>query len=175
MLNLKIIMSKIFEYTLLNFQNYENKIMSINHLVTTSFGNDSISLMILWCYLLSSKPVTSEKKRLSFLWCNHLWKIKDFFILRHLFQLSFIFYKRFFYSISLNKYFNEKNARHYRYFIFTRIAYYSNSFFIITAHTNSDKIETFFINLFNGTGKIGLQNIKEFQIYLNNECSQKFY
>ena len=111
----------------------------------------------------------------SILWCNHIWKTTDFYLFRHSFQISFLLNQRFFYTIFFSKYFSEKKARKFRYFSFLRIARYSGYDSVLTAHTQSDSIETFFINLFRGSGRFGLQNLRNFQIFLNYECSQTFY
>ena len=146
---------------------------SIYSLICFSGGQDSISLLIFWmCLINKSYKATTH---FSILWCNHLWKKHDFYLFRHSLQLSFFLNLTFFYTISFSQCFSEKNARKYRYFLFFRIANYSRSNYILTAHTQNDNFETFFLNLFRGSSKFGLQFLRNFQNFLNYECSQKFY
>ena len=159
---------QIFESTLFDFQTSKKKNLWINCLISFSGGQDSINLLILWTNLLFSTV-------LNILWCHHVWKVKDFYLFRHTFQISFILHQRFFYTIFFSKYFSEQKARRFRYFSFLRIANYSGSKFVLTAHTQSDNIETFFIHLFRGSGKFGLKILRKSQNFFADECSQKFY
>ena len=142
---------------------------SKRQLICFSGGQDSTNLLILWIHLTKN-----SSKNSSIVWCNHLWKTQDFYLLRHSFKLSFVLNSKFFYTIFFSQYFFEQNARKFRYFSFFRIANYSRSHFILTAHTQNDNFETFFLNLFRGSSKFGLQFLRNFQSFLNYECSQKF-
>nr|BBN51436.1 conserved hypothetical protein [Halimeda borneensis] len=141
------------------------------YLIAFSGGQDSLNLL------------TRSTNYSGILWCNHLWKIEDFYLLRHCFQINFIFYRsryavaeqRFFFTIFFSKSFSEQKARYYRYFLFSRIGIYSQLKVIFTAHTQNDNIETFFINLFRGSGKFGLQTLQDWRILQNYEYSKKFY
>ena len=180
-------MSSIFNNVLLNLKKSKQKTLWINGLIAFSGGQDSINLIILWKSLIFSTHIQSLSLRVrktpccassglpSIIWCNHLWKITDFYNFRHSLQISFLFNQRFFYTIFFSKYFSEQQARKFRYFSFLRVARYSNSKSILTAHTQNDTSETFFINLFRGSGKFGLQTLRNFQIFLNYECSQTFF
>ena len=173
-----IFMSYIFEKTLLDIQKSKQKCIKVNYLISFSGGQDSMNLFILWINLFLPMNFgafrTKFSNQLSIVCCNHLWKATDFYFFRHSFQMSFIFDQRFFYTVFFSKYFSEQKARKFRYFLFLRIANYSGSEFVITAHTRNDNIETFFLNLFRGSGKFGLKILRNFQIFLNYECSQKF-
>ena len=129
--------------------------------IAFSGGQDSTNLL-----------VVSIQKNPNILWCHHLWKKNDFYLFRHIFQISVVFQKRFFYTLFFSKYFSEKEARKYRYFSFFRILNYSSSNFLLTAHTLNDNIETFFINLFRGSS---IRDLRYLQPLTNFECSQKFY
>ena len=109
------------------------------------------------------------------LWCNHLWTIEHFFVLRHCFQLNFFHCQRFFFSVCFSKSFSEQKARSHRYYLFSRIGIYSDSKVICTAHTLNDNIETFFLHLFRGSGKFGLQILRDWQSFSNHEYSKQFY
>lgn len=181
--NLKkfFVMSSIFDSVLLDLKKSKQKFIWMNGLIAFSGGQDSINLIILWKNLISSTHCQVLKKKPSIIgqspiiWCHHIWKITDFYLFRHSFKISFLLNQRFFYIIFFSKYFSEKKARKFRYFSFLRIARYSGYDSILTAHTQNDSMETFFINLFRGSGPFGLQTLRNFQIFLNDECSQTFY
>ena len=176
-----------FDNVLLDLKRSKQKIIWMNCLIAFSGGQDSINLVILWQNLLVQSPWASHgglgwrdphslalKNKPSIIWCNHIWKTPDFYLFRHSFQISFLFNQRFFYTIFFSKYFSEKKARKWRYFSFLRVARYSGYDSVLTAHTQSDSIETFFINLFRGSGQFGLQTLRNLQIFFNYECSQTF-
>lgn len=178
-----------FDHVLLDLKRSKQKIIWMKSLIAFSGGQDSINLVILWKNLLGQPlpwaspghwgwgehPFLSLKNKPSIIWCHHIWKIPDFYLFRHSFQISFIFNQRFFYTIFFSKYFSEKKARKWRYFSFLRVARYSGYDSILTAHTQNDSIETFFMNLFRGSGPFGLQTLRNLQIFFNDECSQTFY
>lgn len=166
-------MSSIFDHVLLDLQKSKQKFIWMNGLIAFSGGQDSINLVILWKILILG--FARLKKKPSIIWCHHIWKVTDFYLFRHSFQISFLLNQRFFYTIFFSKYFSEKKARKFRYFSFLRIARYSGYDSVMTAHTQNDSMETFFINLFRGSGPFGLQTLRNFQIFLNDECSQIFY
>lgn len=197
--------SNFLDNVLLDLKKSKQKFIWMNCLIAFSGGQDSINLVILWKNLVAfSAPHPAESSganqghpfpspaapailpwkiqrdralnnQPSIIWCNHMWKTPDFYLFRHSFQISFLFNQRFFYTIFFSKYFSEKKARKWRYFSFLRVARYSGYDSVLTAHTQSDSIETFFINLFRGSGPFGLQTLRNFQIFLNYECSQTFY
>ena len=55
----------------------------------------------------------------------------------------------------------EEAARYLRYKFFEKTARSANSNVILTAHTQDDSVETFFLNLFRGSGLTGLSGIPE--------------
>lgn len=162
-------MSQI-EKILLDFQT-----LNTNCLISFSGGQDSISFIILWINLWVLKNNFDKKSKGSgFVWCHHLWKKQDFFLLRHSYQIYFFFHQRFFFTVLFSKNFREQEARNSRYHCFYRILKYANFSSLITVHTKTDKIETFFLHLFRGSGPLGLQNIRSYQKFLPYECSQNF-
>nr|BBD21565.1 hypothetical chloroplast RF62 [Rhipidosiphon lewmanomontiae] len=167
----KFFIKSNFIINMFNFSQILAKKQLNYSLICFSGGQDSISLLILWVYLINN----SNNFNLSFIWCNHLWKKQDFYLFRHSLQLSFFLNSGFFYTIFVSKNFSETKARKSRYFLFFRIANYSKFNYILTAHTQNDNFETFFLNLFRGSGKFGLQFLRSFQNFLNYECSKKFY
>ena len=161
----------IFKNILWDFQTSKQKINWLNCLIAFSGGQDSINLFILWINLFNRIEITNT---ISIIWCHHFWKKKDFYLLRHTFQMSFFFNQTFFYTFFFSKNLSEQKARHFRYCSLTRIAYYSKKTQIFTAHTQNDIIETFFINLFRGSGKIGLHALRDSQIFFNINYFQNF-
>lgn len=163
-------MTHFFDKIVLKIRN-KKQIRKNSYLISFSGGQDSIILIFLWTNLfffcINKKPFL--------LWCNHLWKKNDFYLFRHSFKISFFFKQKFFYTIFFFKSFNEQKARKFRYFSFLRIAYYSHTQIVLTAHTQDDNIETFFINLFRGSGKFGLHLLRDSQTFINSEGLQKFY
>ena len=141
-----------------------------NCLLAFSGGQDSTNLMIFYHIFFQS-----NFQKMSLIWCNSLWKTKDFSLFRHSIQISFIFYHPLYYTLFFFPCFKEEKARFYRYLFFWRIALYSQSDFVLTAHTQNDNIETFFIHLFRGSGKLGLQSLRTPQTLSNSQYLQKFF
>ena len=162
------------EQLLWNLQ-FDNK----NCLISFSGGQDSINFLVLLSRfqklsLLGSVRSTSSQKARC-IWCHHLWKKQDFYRLRHSLQINFILNQQFFYTIFFSKKFREQTARRSRYYSFWRVAQYIQSFSLFTAHTQTDKIETFFLHLFRGAGVLGLRALRDSQTFFPYECSTKFY
>lgn len=139
-------------------------------LLSFSGGQDSINLII-FSLVFFQLPF----QKISLLWCNSLWKTKDFSLFHHSVQISFLFHHRLYYTLFFSQYFNEKKARQFRYLFFWRIAFYSRSNSVLTAHTKNDNIETFFLNLFRGSGKFGLQSLRNSQNFSNHQYFQQFF
>jgi len=147
------------------------KILDKNFIISFSGGQDSINLFII---LTTVKTIKNTSKNSTF-WCNHLWKKDDFYLLQHCLKLNFFFKNQFFYTIFFSKHYYENKARKNRYKILFRVADYSKSEYVLTGHNKNDNIETFFLNLFRGSGKLGLNSIKKSQILLKVYYYQSFY
>ena len=141
-----------------------------NCLLAFSGGQDSTNLMIFYQIFFQS-----NFQKMSLIWCNSLWKTKDFSLFRHSIQISFLFYHRLYYTFFFFPCFKEEKARFYRYLFFRRMALYSQSNFVLTAHTQNDNIETFFIHLFRGSGKLGLQSLRNSQMFSNSQYLRQFF
>ena len=146
---------------------YNSSRVPESDLIAFSGGQDSTNLIILWTNL-------NSYRRNSCVWCNHLWKKEDFYLFRHSFQISFLLCKPFLCTLFFSKILGEQKARKNRYNSFFRIYNYSYFNFLLTGHTQNDQIETFFINLFRGSGKFGLQILRDSQIFLNSQYLQNF-
>ena len=134
--------------------------LNTNCLIAFSGGQDSISFIILWVL------THNFKTKSGFVWCHHLWKKQDFYLLRHSYQMYFVVHQRFLFTVLFSRNFKEQEARNSRYHCFYRILKYANFASLITVHTKTDKIETFFLHLFRGSGPLGLQNIRAYQKFL---------
>ena len=64
---------------------------------------------------------------------------------------------------------NENDARKWRYKKALKLANYYNYKYIATGHTETDNLETFFLNLFRGSSFINLQQIKKYSKIKNNK------
>ena len=163
-----------FEQLIWNLQFYNQ-----NCLISFSGGQDSINFLILLNRFqnlnLVRSPLRNSSQQSGCIWCHHLWKKQDFYRLRYSFQINFVLNQRFFYTIFFSKKFREQTARRYRYYSFWRIAQYVQSFSLLTAHTQTDKIETFLLHFFRGAGIFGLRALRDSQTFLPYECSTKFY
>ena len=149
-----------------------NKISSILHLVNTfrifiikknflliktaalisfSGGQDSSCLIILLLIL---------KRQLSLLfttiYCNHFWNLSSLYDILHIFKFSFSLNKKSIFALNIKKNFTEKSARLWRYSTIYRVSQFYSYTVVLTAHTQTDRIETFFLNLFRSSSKDGL-------------------
>ena len=148
-------------YLINKFRNFitRSNFLLINKVILVSYsgGQDSGCLIILLMFL---------KKQLSLffeiIYCNHFWSLNSLYDSLHIFKLSFFFNKRGIFALNIKKNFTEKLARLWRYSTIYRVSQFYNYKVILTAHTQTDRIETFFLNLFRSSSKDGLS------IFTNN-------
>jgi tRNA(Ile)-lysidine synthase len=123
-------------------------------LIAVSGGRDSILLLT---FLLQLRY--KWEWQVGIVNCDHMWNDYSQTASLHLCQLASQSNLTYYQSLSPSYYKEEEKARHWRYKIFQRIAYLHGYNIIITAHTASDRIETFLYNLLKGSGIQGLQSL----------------
>lgn len=137
-------------------------------LISFSGGQDSICLIILITQLVRQLNLCY-----AIIYCNHFWTSKNLYQLYHITKVSFSFDKVFF-SLIPQKQFNEKDARLWRYSLIYRVSQFYNYKIIVTAHTQTDQIETFLLNLFRGSSTKGLSIFHRDQFLTSNSLKSIF-
>nr|NP_683805.1 hypothetical chloroplast RF62 [Chaetosphaeridium globosum]Q8M9Y1.1 RecName: Full=tRNA(Ile)-lysidine synthase, chloroplastic; AltName: Full=tRNA(Ile)-2-lysyl-cytidine synthase; AltName: Full=tRNA(Ile)-lysidine synthetase [Chaetosphaeridium globosum]AAM96585.1 hypothetical chloroplast RF62 [Chaetosphaeridium globosum] len=144
-------------------------------LIAISGGQDSIVLL----KILSILQI-QWKWKLSIIYCDHQWNIYSKNQAFHLYKVSFQMGIPFYHGVTIKPLRTEKSARIWRYSVFQRIASISKFNVIVTAHSSTDRVETFLYNLFRGTGVQGLQSLTwkkniQFEILPNFARSKKSF
>ena len=156
-----------------SFRNFITKsnLLLINKvvLISSSGGQDSSCLIILLSLL---------KKQLSLLfdiiYCNHIWSLNSLYDSLHIFKLSFSLSKKTIFALNTKKKFTEKLARLWRYSTIYRVSQFYNYTVVLTAHTQTDRIETFFLNLFRSSSKDGLSIFTDNRIIISKSTKEIF-
>jgi hypothetical protein len=86
-------------------------------LVTISGGQDSVCLFLILLHLKNQ-----WKWKMQIIYCNHLWQIDSFFIIKQLVKFIKLFSISFSIITTTTTIFSEKEARTWRYFVFYRLA-----------------------------------------------------
>nr|YP_009397175.1 tRNA Ile-lysidine synthetase [Thuretia quercifolia]ARW66361.1 tRNA Ile-lysidine synthetase [Thuretia quercifolia] len=124
-------------------------------LIAISGGQDSICLM----KLIDNFTQNHNYIEVEYIYIDHQWKIDSKMQIEHLINYCKNFKKKLtiyqIKKISLS----EDISRKYRYHIIIRHATYYKYKIIFTAHTKTDKLETFFYNLMRGTGIEGVTSL----------------
>lgn len=136
---------------------FEKKIFLSNNclLLGISGGQDSIFLLIS-IYIIKSQC----NLHLNIIYCNHLWQKTILYNYLEIIKISYCLNINSFYSISLNFLKSEENSRYWRSNNFYRVMRFSNSIRMITGHTLTDHIETFFFNTIRGSSIKGSFSLK---------------
>ena len=154
---------------------FRNFVLQLNFLLKNSIllsfsgGQDSICLILLLLQL-----VGQFNFNFGTIYCNHIWGFNSLCSISHTGKVNFIFNKNFFFVISTKKIFSEKCARFWRYLSVCRVAQFYNYKMIVTGHTKTDQIETLLLNLFRGSGKMGLSVFTNFNFIKNKSPKQIF-
>lgn len=85
-------------------------------LVTVSGGQDSVCLFLILLHLKNQ-----WKWKIHIVYCNHLWQTDSFFITKQLVKFTKLFQTPLYLAITSMNILNEKDARNWRYSIFSRI------------------------------------------------------
>ena len=128
-------------------------------MLTNSGGQDSTILL-----LLISVLQNQYKYNLCNIYCNHLWQISSLQLMIHLNRIHFIHELHFIIITPLFKLINENLSRNWRYNTLARLACFSSFEYTLVAHTNTDQVESFFLNICRGSGSVGLTTLKTEQI-----------
>ena len=156
-----------------NFRNFIKKsnFLLINKVVLLSYsgGQDSSCLLILLILLKRQLSLLFE-----IIYCNHIWSLNNLYDSLHTFKLSFSLNKRTIFALNIKKYFTEKLARLWRYSTIYRTSQFYNYKVVLTAHTQTDRIETFFLNLFRSSSKEGLSIFTNNRIIISKSTKEIF-
>lgn len=128
-------------------------------MLTNSGGQDSTVLL-----LLISVLQNQYKYNLFNIYCNHLWQRSSLQLIIHLSRIHFIHEIHFIIITPLFKLMNENLSRNWRYNTLARLACFSSFEYTLVAHTSTDQIESFFLNICRGSGPVGLTTLKTEQI-----------
>lgn len=133
-------------------------------LILVSGGQDSITLLFLFI-----KVKNYFKWRVGVVFCDHLIEEKNFLINNFINQLCYNWKIEFYTIVTTTLINNENDARKWRYKKALKLANYYNYRCIATGHTETDNLESFFLNLFRGSSFINLQLIKEYYNIKDNK------
>lgn len=139
------------------------------YILTISGGQDSICLLFFFYIIKKQFQI-----KIYIFNCNHLWQYDNFRQSVQLRQLCFLFQLKFFQIISNNFLFTEQEARIWRLKNFYRYGFFFNGNLLVTGHSATDRIETFFLNLIRGSSLSGLQSFNEKKkLFLKNTIFTK--
>ena len=124
-------------------------------LLAISGGQDSICVLKL---LFQLQPKWGWK--LGIVHCDHRWNSLARLQAIYVSQLSHYMELNYYQSITTNYIPSEASARNWRYKLLQHIAYTHHYKSIVTAHTASDRIETFLYNLMRGSGMSGIHSLR---------------
>jgi tRNA(Ile)-lysidine synthase len=142
---------------------------NIRILIAISGGQDSICLMKI---LFRLKPKWDWK--LGVIHCNHRWNSISTLQANYVSQLAHSLEIDYYQAITIHSINSEASARNWRYHLIKQIAYSHQYRRIITAHTASDRIETFIYNLMRGCGITGLQALTWKRHFYKKRCIYVF-
>ena len=138
-------------------------------LISFSGGQDSSCLIILLMLLEKQLHLFFE-----IIYCNHLWSLNSLYTFSHIFKVSFSLSKNAIFVVNKKKNFTEKSARIWRYFLLYRTSQFYNYKVVLTAHTQSDQIETLLMNLFRGSSKDGLSIFSSNRFIISKSTKEIF-
>ena len=114
------------------------------------------------------KKKTSISLRIKYIYIDYQWRKDSKHHVKHLINLLDSFQEKIHVYQVKRITSSEHQARTIRYQILMEYAIKNNYNHIITAHTNTDKLETFFIQLFRGSSLEGITSLNKFQKITEN-------
>ena len=160
-------------YLINKFRNFITKsnLLLINKVILLSYsgGQDSSCLSILLILLKKQLSLFFEM-----IYCNHFWSLNSLYDSLHTFKLSFSLNKKLIFALNIKKNFTEKLARLWRYSTIYRASQFYNYKVILIAHTQTDRIETFFLNLFRSSSKDGFSMFTNSRIIISKSTKEVF-
>lgn len=139
-------------------QPYERVLLAI------SGGQDSICILKILFQLRSKWGW-----KLGILHCDHRWNSLGTLQAIYVSQLSSYMELDYYQGITTNDLPSETSARNWRYQLLKHIAYTHHYTSIVTAHTASDRIETFLYNLMRGSGISGIHSLRWKRVLPKNQ------
>ena len=149
----------------------KSNFLLINKVVLISYsgGQDSSCLIILLMLLKRQLSLLFE-----IIYCNHFWSLNSLYDGLYTFKLSFSLNKKTIFALNIKKNFTEKLARLWRYSTIYRVSQFYSVKVILTAHTQTDRIETFFLNLFRSSSKDGFSMFTNNRIIISKSTKEIF-
>nr|YP_009397793.1 tRNA Ile-lysidine synthetase [Sonderella linearis]ARW66979.1 tRNA Ile-lysidine synthetase [Sonderella linearis] len=139
-------------------------------ILAISGGQDSICLINLIENLKKKINIIYIKIDIEYIYIDHQWQKNSHKQIKHLINyIKSLKANIAVYQIK-NITLSEKNCREYRYHTIIQHAIKNNSQLIITAHTETDKVETFLQNIIRGTGLEGISSLN-----LERKLTQNLY
>lgn len=120
-------------------------------IIANSGGQDSMSLFLFYQIIQNQ-----YRLNLILIYCNHLWQVDSIPVTLHLANFYHITQTTFIAPVAVTTLRTEESARTWRYAQYDRSSLFTSAKISLIGHTTSDRVESFLLNLFRGTGLAGL-------------------
>lgn len=159
----------------------EKNLLKPNEKIIIAFSGGQDSIFVLLILFILKRQWNFEIKLIN---CNHLWQKNSLFSYFHISKIAFCLNLEIIQSIQIKNLISEEQSRYWRLKNFDRMNYLLYNYKIVTGHTQTDQIETFFFNILRGSGITGSLSLREkntFYLVKNKNCKvsqnqlKKFY